>query len=377
MALATYEPLVGLTPRVQEIGRIRMGEKGDRGQPVKLKTFRLTANDPRVLEVARSLYGGQVRPWKDAPDEGMYQLTTAAAELDILIPRSLLSVTQRYELWKGGTCERRCDGRIEELTEAPCVCGDQRGEDGYCDIVTRLSVILPRIPGLGRWRLDTGGWHAASTLPATLDLLLALDGRSMVPAVLRAVQASTKVRDLKTGKVVTHRFVKPVLDAPGITIGQMVGAAATEAAQLPETVSPRQMTAEERVARQRAAIEQRQTTSAADEAAHGEAVPAADAASPPAEPSSPAPGEVETQAVGAAAPSPESPDEEVIEGEVREMHPAAMTDQELRDWLRERYIGLTDAQKHIRAAYGEKATIGSITDEQRAATAAAVAHPAQ
>lgn len=103
----------GITPRVQEIGRIRMGEKGPKGAPVSLKTFRLTSSDRAVLEAAAKLYGGKVTSWDDAPDAGMWQLTTAAAELDILIPRALRSLSQKWELWQGGTCERRCDGRTE------------------------------------------------------------------------------------------------------------------------------------------------------------------------------------------------------------------------------------------------------------------------
>lgn len=253
MALA----IEGITPRVQEIGRIRMGEKGPKGAPVKLKTFRLTSNDRRVLEAAAGLYGGKVAEWRDAPDEGMWQIVTAAAELDILIPRALRSVSQAWELWQGGTCERRCDGRTEELSGQPCLCGPARGTaDDLCDVVTRLSVILPRLPGLGVWRLDTGGWGAATTIPATVDLLLALDPRPMVPAVLRAVQASSKVRE--DGRVITHRFVRPQLDAPGITIGQLVGAGAEPVAQLPAGGErPALPTAEERVARQRAEVEAR------------------------------------------------------------------------------------------------------------------------
>ena len=255
MTLAT--PVEGITPRVQEIGRIRMGERsGTRGAPVSLKTFRLTSNDRRVLDAAAALYGGVTRQWDGAPDDGMWQLTTAAAELDILIPRSLRSVTQAWELWQGGTCERRCDGRTEVISGGPCICGAARGEDGSCDIVTRLSVILPRLPGLGLWRLDTGGWHAASTIPSTIDLLLALDPRPMVPAVLRAVQGSSKVRG-SDGKVTTHRFVRPMLDAPGITIGQLVGSGATDAPQLEAGERPAPPTAAERVARQRAEIEAR------------------------------------------------------------------------------------------------------------------------
>ncbi len=42
----------GITPRVQEVGRIRMGDKNDRDLPVSLATFRLTSYDQSVLEAA-------------------------------------------------------------------------------------------------------------------------------------------------------------------------------------------------------------------------------------------------------------------------------------------------------------------------------------
>ncbi len=260
----------GIRPRVQEIGRIRMGEKGAKGQPVGLRTFRLTSSDRGVLEAAAKLYGGTVRAWEDAPDAGMWQLTTAAAELDILIPRTLRSLSQNWELWQGGTCERRCDGRTEEIGKTPCLCGEYRGEEGFCEIMTRLSIILPRLPGLGLWRLDTGGWHAASTLGPTVELLLALDSRSMVPAVLRAVPGSSKVRDA-AGKVTTHRFIRPMIDAPGITIGQLV--AGTDAPQLAAGPAPRPQTAEERVAAQRAVVEAARAAAAAAEPPAGEEPP--------------------------------------------------------------------------------------------------------
>jgi hypothetical protein len=271
--------LEGLRPKVNEIGRIRLGEKAQSGAPKSLSTFRLTSYDKGVLDAAQAIYGGQVRPWTDAPDPGMWQLITTVAAIDILIPRALQNVTQSYELWTGGACQRRCDGRLCVLPEqdvVPCVCAADglSGADRECEVITRLSVILPRLPGLGVWRLDTGGWHAATTIPSTLDLLMALDPRSMVPAVLRAVQRSSK--GVEKGKTVTHRFVVPVLDAPGITIGQLVDGASHETAMLGDgqLERPRPPTAEERVAARRAQVEARATTHAAVPAAADE--PAAD-----------------------------------------------------------------------------------------------------
>ena len=140
-----------------------------------------------------------------------------------------------------------------------------------CRPRTRLNIMLPDIPGLGVWRLETDGWNAATSLPATIEMLLALSVQPWVKAVLRLEQRSAKKRQ-PDGKVVTHRFAVPVLDTPDdLTLGRIVGQRMRQEQpqQLPETVP---QTARERVAAQRAEIEA-QTTSGrrAASVGHGEA----------------------------------------------------------------------------------------------------------
>lgn len=251
--------LLNIPQRPPELGRIRLGEKGTKGEPVRLKTFRLTSSNRATLEAAAVLYGGKVQAWQGAPDEGMWQLTTAVAELDILIPTNLRSVSQAYELWQGGTCERRCDGTTAATPQGavPCICAAKKldGADRECEIMTRLSVMLPRVPGLGVWRLDTGGYLAATTLPSTLTLLAGLARGPWAHAVLRAEQRSKKER-LPGGKVQTHRFVVPVLDLPGTTLGQLVpGAEIPQPALLEPGERPAPPTARDRVAEARRVAE--------------------------------------------------------------------------------------------------------------------------
>jgi hypothetical protein len=293
--------LRGVPQRTPELGRIRLGEKGDRGQPVKLKTFRLTSHSRALLEAAAKLYGGTVRAWDGAPDEGMWQVTTAASELDVLIPGAAGAVSQSMELWKGGTCARLCDEttvRLPDKSTAPCVCTalGQSGPDRDCEIVTRFRVILPRVPGLGVWMLTTSGWMAATTLPSTLTLLARMTSGEWIPAVLRAEQRSKKVRDPQTGKVQTNRFVVPVLDLPGATIGQLVEGAGLVDSPVPlEAVVP--ATAREKALARAAQIEA--TTSAPD------AVPTDGAAAVPADAPPP--------------PGPSAGDADIVEGEVIEV----------------------------------------------------------
>lgn len=265
--IETTNHLLPLDQRPTELGRIRLGEKNDRGLPTKIETWRLTSGSRAYLEAAAALYGGTVEAWTDAPDEGMWELLTDSRELDVLIPRDLRTLSQWYEWWQGGTCERRCDGTTEQFTGDPCLC-TATGEM-LCRPRTRLNIMLHKVPGLGVWRLETDGWNAATSLPATIELLKALSTQPWIPAVLRLEQRSKKTRT-DEGKVQTHRFAVPVLDLPGITVGKVVARMGTapEPARI-EAVAPSTPTAAERVAQQRAAIEARTTSGAAGAALGG------------------------------------------------------------------------------------------------------------
>lgn len=210
-ALPAVSRPIDIQRRLVEMGRIRMGQKvaigNGKSRPEKVDTWRLTSASERLLAAAADLYGGTVRRWQGAPDEGMYELLTTSRELDILIPPSISSYSQSYEHWQGGTLERRCDGEYELLGERPCVCD---AADRLCKITTRANVMLPRLPGLGVWLLTTRGYNAAATLPATIEMAKALSGDSWMPAVLRLEPASKRKR--VDGRVQTHRWYEPRID---------------------------------------------------------------------------------------------------------------------------------------------------------------------
>ncbi len=231
------EQPIGVQRRMMELGRIRLGQKGPKGEPKKLSKFRLTSASKVLLEAAAGLYGGTVREWKDAPDEGYFELLTTSDTLDIILPpvfsdrdgSPTAPYSQVYELWSGGGCQRRCDGETELLSGKPCQCD---ADDRKCKITTRVSVILPNVPGLGVWRLESHGWNAASLLPGTLDLLImAASEQKFIPAVLRLEQRTSK----KGGT--TRKFVVPVIDLPQLRMGELAGVIA-DAAGLPAINAP-------------------------------------------------------------------------------------------------------------------------------------------
>lgn len=205
--------VIDIQRRHMELGRIRLGEKGSKGQPQRLDTWRLTSASKALLDSAAAIYGGTVAEWTDAPDKGYYELTTDTASLDVMVPPGD-AYSQFYELWSGGGCKRRCDGATELLSDSPCKCDP---EERDCKITTRINVMLPRVAGLGVWRLESHGYYAAAELPDQLDLLQQISGGRIVAGVLRIEQRSSK----KDGR--TNRYPVPVLDLPNVTLASLTG----------------------------------------------------------------------------------------------------------------------------------------------------------
>ena len=223
--------IIGLQRRLVQVGRIRMGEKvGGTGLPTKLERWRLTSRDQQRLQAAAEAFGGKVRPWHQR--EGEFELYTETDALPVLLlPGQTLS--QWFELWSGGGCQRRCDGEQENISDGPCLCDP---EDRKCKPMSRLNVLLPDVAGIGCWRLDSTGWNAAKELAGCVELLeLATTKGVLLPARLR-IDQRTSLRDGQT-----HRFGVPTLDIDvrplemhAITQGAVEG----EVAEIPQGYTP-------------------------------------------------------------------------------------------------------------------------------------------
>jgi hypothetical protein len=218
--------------RMMQLGRVRLGEKGAKGEPRKLSTFRFTSASADLLKSVAARYRGTVKPWTDAPDEGYFQLVTESTELDIVLPpvfsqadgTPTMPYSQWLELWSAGGCQRRCNGEeivggteLGAAASKPCMCDP---DNRACKITTRIEFLMPDVLGFGVWRLDSHGWNAAAELPGTLSLLhqAAAQGQ-FIPATLR-IEHRTK----KEGGE-TRRFIVPVVELRNMTIDQLAGGA--------------------------------------------------------------------------------------------------------------------------------------------------------
>ncbi|WP_020480270.1 recombination directionality factor [Nocardiopsis salina] len=199
-------PILDLQQRTRELGRIRIGQvqptSNGRTRPAKLDRFRLTSASKPLLDQVAELYGGTVREWTPANGGAQqWEVVTDTARLPVMVPPQ--SVSQWYELWSGGGCQRRCDGQREVLTDSACPCGPDPAQR-ECKPTTRLNVVLRDVPGVGVWRLESHGYYAAVELPAVADMLSQTSG--YIRAWL-ALEERTAKRDGQT-----RRWMVPTLE---------------------------------------------------------------------------------------------------------------------------------------------------------------------
>lgn len=211
--------------RLIEVGIIRTGEKrktsdGKKEYPAALDNFRLTSANKSLLEIAAKEYGGEVRPWEGHP--GQYELYTETNTLKAIISTKPVggdgdteSLSQHWERWAGNTCTHRCDGCKVKMwqqvgtergkpkydrIERPCQCdhddpdfSELAAKGKACKLTSRLSVILPSMPALGLWRLNTGSMQFASEVDALIEMIdrLGLTGLQYVTLTIEKRQNRT------------------------------------------------------------------------------------------------------------------------------------------------------------------------------------------
>lgn len=205
--------ILGLQRKLREVGRIRLGVQAStstgKRAPKKLDKFRLTSTDRAVIEAAAALLGGTAQAW-DNNGSQQWEVFTEANEVKILLPPNPadMAFSQWLEMWAKGFCSRRCDGEREQMQDRSCVCDPENRE---CKPTTRLSVLLPEIPGLGLWRLESHGYYAAVELAGAVELISQMAGtHTMIPARLRLERR--EVRRLEGTKAVVRKFAVPVID---------------------------------------------------------------------------------------------------------------------------------------------------------------------
>lgn len=234
--------ILSLQRQARELGRLRSGytdTSGPKPRPVKSTTWIVTSHSEDYVRAAAALWGGEPEKWQPlGAGAAQWRVTTECSAIDAIMPPGD-PLSQHLELWSKGGCARRCDGVTELLSDTACLCRAQFGDDFHtqpkerrCQATTRLSLILPAMPDIGVWRVETHGYYAANEIAATVDVIRgAVGDRAMVPVQAR-IEPRTRVSEGKT-----KQFPVIVLALRGVTAGQILSGSVS-AAEL-STAEPR------------------------------------------------------------------------------------------------------------------------------------------
>jgi hypothetical protein len=172
--------IITLQRQARELGRLRTGysvpneDPKKRPRAVRSQTWIISSHAEHYVQAAAEVWGGKVEKWQPQGNgAAQWRVITEAPSLDAILPPGD-PLSQAYETWSAGGAQRRCDGMTETLSDSPCLCRAQWGEnfhevaprDRACKMTTRLNVILPEMPDIGAWRVETHSYHAANEIAA-------------------------------------------------------------------------------------------------------------------------------------------------------------------------------------------------------------------
>lgn len=219
--------ILTLQRQARELGRLRAGRTEGK-RPVRSDTWIVTSHNEGYVKAAADLWGGLPEKWQPlGAGAAQWRVITEASSIDALMPPGD-PLSQTNEMWTKGGCARRCDGITEQLTDQPCLCVAQFGSDFHlqakdkrCNLTTRLNLILPAMPDVGVWRVESHGFWAANEIAATVDVIRsATGGNSLVPVNVR-IEPRTRVSQGQT-----KQFPVIVLGLRGVTAGQILSGTA-------------------------------------------------------------------------------------------------------------------------------------------------------
>jgi hypothetical protein len=215
--------------QARELGRLRSGTYDASKKQMKRSEFWIvTSLSDTRCEAAAALWGGTVEKWTPQSGTPQFRVITAAVVVDAILPPGD-PLSQSYEMWNRGGCARRCDGYTETLTDSPCICRAEYGPDFHevaprdtaCKMTTRLNVILPQMPDIGVFRVESHSYYAAVEIAATIEMLRSAAGpEALIPISVR-IEPRKRVSGGKT-----KQFPVIAVELRGATAGQVLEAAA-------------------------------------------------------------------------------------------------------------------------------------------------------
>ncbi|MGO1048817.1 recombination directionality factor [Crossiella sp. CA198] len=182
------------------VGRFRAGRLLGK-RPVALDHWRVTSDDPLVLETLIEEFGGSDVVEYDPEGKEGFETDLDVDAVEILIPSPKMLRTE-MRLYGRKTILRQCDG-AKQRDGQPCACPrdlrerKEAASNGVgCEPSISLLFQLTEFPDLGLWRYETGSWSMARDIGDIESALAAINGPAI--GILRLEEVSWT--DKTTGK---------------------------------------------------------------------------------------------------------------------------------------------------------------------------------
>jgi len=189
--------------RLPRIGKIHLGikKKNSKGveYPVQTDYFVVTPSDTtpeNAAKLFKEVYG-------ERPKE--LNIMFPLNDRESFFPQAYKRYSAAGLMCKGNghIAIENVEGKLTERNCDPEFC--EYFQKGHCKLRAHLQVILPDIPGLGVWQIDTGSFNSVRNINSAIAFVQALTGGriSMIP--LKLIIRAHKGRDDKG--VTTNNFV--------------------------------------------------------------------------------------------------------------------------------------------------------------------------
>jgi hypothetical protein len=180
------------------VGRFRAGHMINK-RPQSLSEFRVTSDDPEVIDVVAEMFGGKRQTWDS--EKQPYEVFTNASSVPIIVER----IFSNMVLWGRQGAIRKCDGQTltypEDQAGSPCECAKlgsladrkaaaERGTGCQPDIMVRF--VLADRPELGSFEFRSGSWALARDIAQVETDLAAFGGRAVGTMTLEPVEFTAK-----------------------------------------------------------------------------------------------------------------------------------------------------------------------------------------
>lgn len=168
-------PIKGLSDirRLPRVGKIRLGERtvSQKGAqyPRAVDYFVVREDDATSAEAVRafrSVYGDKPR---------RLRIMFPSDDLEVIFPQYLKAYRAGVGLWcKGDGEEAQRVGENGQLIEVSCPC--ELLQKGQCKQVAHLQFILPDVPIIGVWQIDTSSYHSITQINNAIHLIKTMTG---------------------------------------------------------------------------------------------------------------------------------------------------------------------------------------------------------